>query len=71
MKRKLATIKQLAADSCFTEGQIRWWLFHAGSNGLEDHNAIVRVGRRVYIDVDRFEAWIDSQQQPTALVARV
>jgi hypothetical protein len=42
-------------------GGLRWWLFHAKENGLE--MALVRVGRRVYIDEEKFFQWIDGMQQ--------
>lgn len=61
MTRTLNTISQFAALSAFTEPQLRWWIFHAGQNGLDEAGAIVRVGRRVYIDVDGFDAWLQAQ----------
>lgn len=59
MKRTLRTVKAFASESPFTEAQIRWWIFNAESNGLAP--ALVRIGRRIYIDVDQFDAWIDRQ----------
>lgn len=59
--RKLVTVDQFCADNpAFTKGSIRWLLFHRDSNGL--HRAIVKIGRRVLIDVDKFFEWIDDQQ---------
>lgn len=66
MKRNLKTIGRFAAESPFSESQLRWWTFCADRNGLTAAGAIVRIGRRVYIDVDRFDAWIDSQQKQVA-----
>jgi hypothetical protein len=60
MQRNLKSVAQFAADSPFTEAQVRWWIFNATSNGLQ--SAVVRIGRRVYIDVDAFAAWIEAQQ---------
>ena len=60
MQRNLKTVQQFAADSPFTEAQLRWWIFNAAANGLQ--SAILRIGRRVYIDGDAFVRWIDSQQ---------
>lgn len=59
---RLRTIAQLAAESAglFSEGSLRWHVFHAAETGLD--RAIVRVGRRVYIDLDRFEAWLEEQR---------
>lgn len=60
MNRNLKSVTQFAADSPFTEAQLRWWIFNASTNGLQ--SAVVRIGRRVYIDVDAFAAWVDAQQ---------
>ena len=61
MKRNLQSVSQFSADTPFTQDQLRWWIFHAGQNGLADAGAIVRVGRRVYLDVDGFDAWLVAQ----------
>jgi hypothetical protein len=58
MKRELKTVAAFAADQPFGEGSVRWWIFQAKENGLEKAGAIVRIGRRVYIDVNAFEAWL-------------
>ncbi len=63
MARNLKSIRDTAADGPFSEGQLRWYIFNAASNGLNDVGAVVRVQRRVYIDVDRFNDWIESQNQ--------
>lgn len=60
MQRNLKSVAQFATDSPFTEAQVRWWIFNATTNGLQ--SAIVRIGRRVYIDVDAFALWVESQQ---------
>ncbi|MEO8672929.1 MAG: DNA-binding protein [Tahibacter sp.] len=67
MKRNLQSVMQLAAASPFTEAQLRWWIFEASRNGLAAVGAIVKIGRRVYIDTDRFDDWITAQN--TAQVA--
>ena len=61
--RNIRTVRQFKNEfPAFTEGGLRWLIFNAASNGLDDHDVLVRVGRRVYLDVDRFFEWIDSQQ---------
>ena len=67
IKRNLQTVASLAANTPFSEGQLRWWIFMASSNGLEGASAVVRVGRRVYIDIDRFNDWIEQQNNGQAL----
>jgi hypothetical protein len=69
MNRNLKTVATFASSGPFTESQLRWWIFCATQNGLADTGAVVRVGRRVYIDSDRFEQWIDRQNQPARAAA--
>lgn len=66
MKRSLQTVATFTAASPFTENQLRWWIFNSGTNGLADANAIVRVSRRVYIDVDGFDRWLTAQNAKAA-----
>ena len=65
----LKTISQFAGCTAFTEAQLRWWIFHAEHNGMTAAQAVKRIGRRVYIDVDGFNAWIDAQN-PTLPLAK-
>lgn len=61
MLDKLVTVKQLAvASPAFTEASLRWKIFHAETNGLD--RALVKVGRRVLIDLVEFERWLDQQR---------
>lgn len=64
MARNLKTVSQFSGDSPWTEAQLRWFIFNSGTNGMADAGAVVRVGRRVFLDVDGFERWIDAQQVP-------
>lgn len=61
MSRNLKSVPQFASQTAFTPGQLRWWIFNSATNGLDSAGAIVRVGRRVYIDADRFDAWLVAQ----------
>ena len=56
MTRDLKSPAQLAAEGPLSLDQIRWLIFNAKRNGLE--SAICRIGRRVYLDVDAFDAWL-------------
>jgi hypothetical protein len=67
VKRNLQTVAQLkAAREYLSNGQIRFLIFKAADNGLDAHKAILRIGRRVYIDPDAFDRWIDAQQGKAA-----
>jgi len=60
----LLTISQFSIKHGFiSNGGLRYQIFNAKNNGLEMARAIVRVGRRVLIDEERYFAWIDSQQR--------
>ena len=66
MARNLKTIAQFASETSFTEPQLRWWIFQAEQNGLQKAGAGKRIGRRVYLDPEAFDRWIDSQQPAVA-----
>lgn len=66
MKRNLKSVAQFCTDGPFTQNQIRWWIFNAAKNGLNESQSVVRLQRRVFIDVDKFDAWIDAQQPQQA-----
>lgn len=63
MARNLKTVRDFASAGPWTESQVRWWIFQAEHNGLAKAGAIVRLGRRVYVDIDRWSDWVDSQNQ--------
>ena len=59
---RLKSVAQLAREvPAFTESSLRWLIFNAKENGLE--SAIVRIGRRVYLDMDAFDRWLDTQAE--------
>ena len=70
---RLATIPKMANMPCyrgaFTESSLRHLAFEAKQrissngdvilgNGLEEAGAIIRIGRKVLIDLDAFDAWL-------------
>ncbi|MAM93314.1 MULTISPECIES: helix-turn-helix domain-containing protein [Alphaproteobacteria] len=58
---ELRTVKQLAAEAPFvTEAKLRWWIFHADTNGLKA--ALIKIGGRVYIDRAEFNKWLEAQR---------
>ncbi len=59
--KNLRTVRQIAEDNpIINEATLRWWIFHAAANGFR--SCVVRVGRRIYIDVDRFGEWLESHR---------
>ena len=55
----LLTIRQMTEKHpAFPEGGLRHRIFHANSNGMADAGVIVRNGRRVLIDEEKFFDWL-------------
>jgi len=63
MERKLLTVAEFAKLGPISESGLRWHIFQAANNGLNDFKAVVRIRRRVYIDPAAFSRWIDSMNQ--------
>ena len=71
--RRIATVKQLTKIPGYewlTEPALRHQLFDSESridskgrvipgNGLEEAGAIIRIGRKLLIDLDRYDVWLD------------
>ena len=56
------TVKQFAEKyTAFKVGGLRMLIFNEDKNGLAKAGAIVRVGRKVLIDADKFFAWVQAQ----------
>jgi hypothetical protein len=59
----LHTVKQFSLKHPFaTEGGLRYEIFNAETNGLKNSEALVRVGRKVLINEEKYFGWIESQQ---------
>jgi hypothetical protein len=59
--KELRTVKQLAAEAPFvTESKLRWWIFHAETNGMAP--ALIKIGGRVYIDRAELNKWLEGQR---------
>lgn len=57
----LVTVKQLAKlYPAFTVSTVRWWIFRSTVNGFE--MCIVKIGRRVFIDLVAFKAWLNKHR---------
>ena len=58
----LMSLKQTAEQyPAFTVAALRWQLHKRSTNGLD--RATVRIGRRVYIDADAFDNWIQEHRE--------
>ena len=64
--RFLLTVKQMAAEQpAVSVGGIRWQIFNRETNGLEESGAIVRNGSRVYLDREKYLAWLAGETLAT------
>jgi hypothetical protein len=48
----------------FPQGGLRHLIFNADQNGLAKSGAIIRVGRKVLLDEDKFFEWVKSSAIP-------
>jgi hypothetical protein len=44
----------------FTQSSIRWLIFNENHNGFK--RCVKRIGKKILIDLEQFELWVDSQQ---------
>ena len=66
--KDLRTVKQIVenAHPVITDGKMRFWIFHAETNGLA--KAIIRIGGRVYLDRNVFNSWLeDHRDEPVPI----
>ena len=77
--RRLTSIRNLALmpgyRDAFSDSSLRHLVFQSKSrtnsrgetvpgNGLEEAGVVLRIGRKVLIDLDRFDAWLASHRTP-------
>ena len=61
--RRLLTVRQFAERNPFiTESGLRFQIFNKKTNGLESSGALVRLGRKILIDENKYFGWVDDQQ---------
>ncbi len=61
--KQLLTVQQLANAIPAYQGRtgsIRWQIFNSESNGLKESGSIIRHGRRILIDMDKYFSWQES-----------
>ena len=57
----LSTVKQFAEKNpAFPESGLRHLIFYADINGLQASGALLRTGRKILIDDEKFFDWIKS-----------
>lgn len=71
MQPNLETVRTLAQKypDVITEGGLRWEIFNKDRNGLKDSGAILKRGRKILIDDDRYFDWLYSQNQKQDVTA--
>lgn len=61
-QRNLRSVRQLGDETPISEDSWRYLLFHRRENGLEV--AVVRIGRRLYLDIERLKPWLEARRNP-------
>lgn len=60
----LLTIKRLCEKHEICKyGGVRYHILNKATNGLEESGAIVRVGRKIFIDESKYFAWMQAPKQ--------
>ena len=55
---KLQNLQQFAKEHpAIPLSTLRWWLFDEGKSGLRASGAALRLGKRIYIDPEKFDTW--------------
>jgi len=61
--RDLHTLAQFSGKfPAWSVPSLRFHVFHAKQNGMEEQGVILRVGRRLYVSESRFFSWVAAQQ---------
>ena len=61
--RSYSTVKQFCERyPAFTNGGLRFQIFNESNNGLKAAGAIIRNGRKVLINEDKYFLWLESNQ---------
>lgn len=62
-QKQILSVQQLANSIPAYEGRtgsIRWQIFNSDTNGLKKSGAIIRHGRRILIDAEKYFDWQES-----------
>ena len=64
MARNLKTVpKFIDEDYPNSEGSFRWLMIQREINGLDAMGVVVKIAGRLYVDTDRWDDWVDAQQE--------
>lgn len=60
--KRLVPVKEIPKiyPGAFTQSSIRWLIMNEDKNGFSC--CVRRLGRKLLIDLDEFESWIDQQK---------
>lgn len=65
--KRLTTVKQTAElYPAFPSSSLRWLIFNKQTNGFA--KCIRKIGRKVLIDLDQFESWVDSHKDGSCAI---
>lgn len=60
--REQLSVAQFAERTCRTEAAVRMLLQRRHDNGMLAAGVVVKLGRRVLIDTEAYQRWLDAQQ---------
>jgi hypothetical protein len=61
--KRLFTVRQAEdAYPAFTQSSLRYLIFNSTGNNPNGFAVCIHIGRKVLIDADNFEAWVEQQQ---------
>ncbi len=62
MATTLLNVNQLVQrQPALTVGGVRGWIFNEEKNGLKESGAIIRIGKKLMINEEKFFSWIEAQ----------
>lgn len=64
MLYRLGAFAEKHKDQGIKIGGLRWQIHNELENGLRDSGAIVRKGRSIWIDEDKYFEWVQSGNEP-------
>lgn len=64
-QKRFSTVRQMAElYPAFSEYSIRWLIYNEKTNGFSV--CVRRIGGKIVIDLDEFEAWINGKKEDKA-----
>ena len=63
MRKEYVTVKEMPSFFPFLTVASLRHLIHENRNGI--HECMLRVGRKIFFDIEKFQTWMDKQKMET------